>query len=186
MVKIIFGLGNPGKEYIKTRHNLGFLALDELAKKHNIRISRKSPQSLWGEGEILSKKIILIKPLTFMNLSGTSIKLSLAKFNLKPTNAIVVCDDLNLEPGKMRIRKSGSAGGHNGLKSIIDKLYTDNFPRLRIGIGYPSAGADPACFVLDKFSKYEWKFFEETVKNTSEILEYIIENGIEKAMNKYN
>lgn len=186
MVKIIFGLGNPGKEYIKTRHNLGFLVLDELAEKHNIRISKKSPQSIWGEGRILSKKIILVKPLTFMNLSGTSVKLNLAKFDLKPSDILVVCDDLNLEPGKIRIRKNGSAGGHNGLKSIIDKLQTEHFLRVRIGIGQPYQDEDSADFVLDKFSKYEWKFYEEVIKNTSEVLECIIEHGLENAMNKYN
>jgi len=186
MIKIIFGLGNPGKEYIKTRHNLGFLVLDELAEKHNIRISRKSPQSVWGEGIIASKKIILVKPATFMNLSGTSAKICLSKFDLKPSEALVVCDDLNLDPGKIRIRKGGSSGGHNGLKSISEKLQTDQFPRLRIGIGAAPEYKDSADFVLDKFSKNEWKFYEEVIKNTADVLEYIIKYGVENAMNKYN
>lgn len=186
MIKIIFGLGNPGKEYIKTRHNLGFLVLDELAEKHNIRISRKSTQSIWGEGKISSKEIILVKPITFMNLSGASAKICLAKFDLKPSEALVVCDDLNLDPGKIRIRKGGSSGGHNGLKSIADKLQTEQFPRLRIGIGSAPQYEDPADFVTDKFSKNELKFYEEVIKSTAEVLEYIIEHGVENAMNKYN
>ncbi|MFH1454350.1 MAG: aminoacyl-tRNA hydrolase [Armatimonadota bacterium] len=184
--RIIFGLGNPGKKYSRTRHNLGFLALEQLADKYSIKIAKKSLKSIWGEGEILSKRIVLVMPLTFMNLSGTAVKFNLGRFGIKPTESLIVCDDLNLSPGSIRIRMKGSAGGHNGLKSIIDVLQTDNFPRLRIGIGQPPEGDDSADFVLEKFSRSEWKFYQEEINKTVDILESIIENGIEYAMNKYN
>lgn len=181
---LIAGLGNPGKEYEKTRHNVGFIALDVLADKMNVKMGKLKFKSICGEGIIGGKKCLLMKPQTFMNLSGESIRDAAEFYKIPPENIIVIYDDVALEPGKVRIRPSGSAGGHNGMKSIIYLLNSDNFPRVRFGVGAPSH--DMVNHVLGHFSEEDGVSVTKAVKKIDEITETIIKCGISEAMNRYN
>lgn len=183
---IIIGLGNPGKKYEHTRHNAGFDAIDKLAEKHNIKMDKLKHKALLGEGRIGAEKVVLIKPQTYMNLSGESV-LSVCQF-YKPEfdKLIVMYDDIDLEVGKLRIRKKGSAGSHNGMKSIIKCIGTQEFPRIRIGVSKPPEGWDLANFVLSKYPKEQEKDLEESFERAVLTIEEIIDSGIESAMNKYN
>lgn len=183
---IIIGLGNPGKKYEHTRHNAGFDAIDKLAEKHNIKMDKLKHKALLGEGRIGAEKVVLIKPQTYMNLSGESV-LSVCQF-YKPEfdKLIVMYDDIDLEVGKLRIRKKGSAGSHNGMKSIIKCIGTQEFPRIRIGVSKPPEGWDLADFVLSKYPKEQEKDLEESLERVVLTIEEIIDSGIESAMNKYN
>ena len=155
---LIAGLGNPEAKYEGTRHNTGFAALDYLAGKWGIPVSKAKFQGLWGQGEVDGRKVCLLKPLTYMNLSGDSIAPLAAFFKIPPSHVIVLCDDVTQAPGKLRIRPSGSAGGHNGLKSIIARLGTDAFPRILIGVGEkPRPDYDLADWVLGRFPEEDAK-----------------------------
>jgi len=182
---VIVGLGNPGKEYESTRHNIGFIALDYFAQKHNIEINKIKHKAVVGEGRINNKKVMLVKPQTYMNLSGQSVREIAEYYNVDDDEIIVVYDDIDIETGEIRIRKSGSAGTHNGMKSIIYDLQSDKFPRVRVGISRDPR-MDLAKYVLSRFNEEEKKALEETVPRISDILEAIVEDGIEKAMNTYN
>ncbi len=183
---IIIGLGNPGKKYEHTRHNAGFDAIDKLAEKHNIKMDKLKHKALLGEGRIGSEKVILIKPQTYMNLSGESV-ISVCNFYKPDMDKIIVMyDDIDLDIGKLRIRKKGSAGSHNGMKSIIKCLASQDFPRIRIGVSKPPEGWDLADFVLSKFSKKEEEALEESFERAALTVEEIIKSDIESAMNKYN
>ena len=181
---LVVGLGNPDKKYINTRHNVGFEMLDVLASYANIKINKVKCKALIGEGRIGGVPVILAKPQTYMNLSGESVRELCNYFKISVQNILVMYDDISLDVGKIRIRQKGSAGGHNGMKNIIYHLQSDEFPRVRFGIGEPVG--DLADYVLSNFSKDETKILIESAKNIPEIIELIIKGHISKAMNKYN
>ena len=184
---IIAGLGNPGKKYEGTRHNIGWQVMDELADKHRIRIMESRFKGLVGKGVIGGEKVLLLKPLTYMNLSGESIGEAVRFYKIVETSRlIVVSDDISLDVGQLRMRKKGSAGGHNGLKNTISHLGSEEFMRIRIGVGDKPAGSDLVDYVLGSFSKEEKKILDETKRNAVLAIETIISDGIDKAMNLYN
>ncbi|MEG0829795.1 MAG: aminoacyl-tRNA hydrolase [Anaerovoracaceae bacterium] len=182
---IIVGLGNPGKKYENTRHNIGFIAVDQLAEKNNINITKIKHKALVGEGRISGQKVLLVKPQTYMNLSGNSVREVMEYYKVDVENLIVIYDDIDLDAGVLRIRKKGSAGTHNGMKSVIYDLKSDRFPRIRIGIG-SSGNMDLANYVIGGFTKGEKTLLEDVVTNGVLAAESIIKDGIEKAMNAYN
>ena len=182
---VIAGLGNPGKKYENTRHNMGFITIDQLAEKHNIKVDKLKFKALVGEGRIAGQKVMLVKPQTYMNLSGESIREVMNFYKLDPENLIVIYDDIDIEAGTLRIRKFGSAGTHNGMKSVVYQLQSDRFPRIRLGIGSQKKG-DLVNFVIGGFSKEEVPVLEEAVNHAVLATECIIEDGIDKAMNQYN
>lgn len=184
---LVAGLGNPGSQYDMTRHNIGFEVIDYIAGEYRVKIKKLKFKGLSGEINIGGEKVILLKPQTYMNLSGESIREYAAFFKIPTENIIIVNDDIYLDAGHMRIRKSGSAGGHNGLKSIIYQLGSENFPRVRIGVNSPlREKADLADFVLSRFSKEEIPVLEEVIIRAKKAVEEIISRGADSAMNKYN
>lgn len=184
---IIAGLGNPGKEYEMTRHNIGFEAIDYIGDKLGIKVNKLKFKALYGECRIGSEKVYLVKPQTYMNLSGESIREFCSFYKIPPGNVIVISDDIALEAGKIRIRAKGSAGGHNGLKSIIYQLQSDMFPRIRIGVGAPKhEDYDLADFVLGRFSKSEIPVLEDAIIRAAKAAEEIIKCDVGSAMNKFN
>ncbi len=184
---IIAGLGNPGPKYDGTRHNMGFDTIDVLADDHNITSCGVQMRAMFGKGIIGGEKVILLKPMTYMNLSGEAIGAFVRYYKIDPeTELIVVYDDIDQEPGQLRIRKKGSAGGHNGMKSIIQHLGTDKFPRVRIGVGAKPAGWDLADHVLSRFSKEERAKIDEAVEKAARAVEMIVAGDVEGAMNAYN
>ena len=182
---MIVGLGNPGKQYEFTRHNAGFLCLDYLAAKYNIKVNKIKFKSLVGEGNIGGEKVILLKPTTFMNLSGEAVVQAAGFYKIDVSDIIVVYDDISLPIGSLRIREKGSAGGHNGMKSIIYLLGKDNFPRIRLGVG-SNGERDLADHVLGKFSKEEMNGFSASVEDAVEAISYMLKGDTQKAMNLYN
>ncbi len=182
---IITGLGNPGRRYEHTRHNIGFITVDRLAEKHGIKINKIKHKALVGEGIISGQKVLLVKPQTYMNLSGQSVRDLVSYYKPEPENLIVVYDDVDLSMGRLRIRPSGSAGTHNGMRSIIYDLQRDDFPRLRIGIG-GERKMGLADYVTGGFGKEEKKLMEETVLRATAALECILGKGIDQAMNEFN
>ena len=184
---IIAGLGNPKKEYDNTRHNIGFAMIDALADKYNINVMDVKHKAITGKGIISGQKVILAKPLTFMNLSGESIRQLTDYYKVDPeTEVIIISDDISLPPGLIRVRKKGSAGGHNGLKNIIQHLGTEGFRRIRIGVGEKPKGYDLADYVLGHFSKEEQPFMKEGIEKAIGALEMILSDNIDGAMNEYN
>ena len=183
---IIAGLGNPGSKYENTRHNMGFLAIDNLAKRLNINVNRIKFKGLVGEGRIGNEKIVLLKPQTYMNNSGESIREILSFYKETPENLIVFVDDIDIGFANLRIKKGGSAGTHNGLKSIIHLIQSDEFPRIKIGVGKQYEGQDLADFVLSGFSKSDGAEIEKTIDLAVDAAVEIVENNVESAMNKYN
>ena len=181
---LIVGLGNPGKEYDGTRHNIGFETIDYISKKYNIDVNRTKFKGIFGEGFINNKKVVLLKPSTYMNLSGESIREAINFYKLENEEVLVIYDDISLEVGKIRIREKGSAGGHNGIKRIIANMSTDVFPRIKIGVGQPKG--DLVSHVLGKFSEEEIKDLNEVIEASSEAVEVIIKDGTKEAMNKLN
>ena len=189
-MKLIIGLGNPGTEYKWTRHNVGFEAIDKLAYDFNIQVNKNKYKSIYGEGLIFGEKVLLIKPLTYMNLSGECVRDFLAFYkDLELQDILVICDDINLDIGEIRIRKKGSAGGQNGLKNIIYQLGNENFPRLRIGVGQKPENYNLADYVLSKFTKDEDEKIIEGITKATDAIEIFIkdkEKGLDNAMNKFN
>lgn len=184
---IIAGLGNPKREYENTRHNIGFDVIDALAKKHGISVNETKWKGLIGKGIIAGQKVILVKPLTFMNLSGECIRQVADYFHVDPeTELLVIADDISLDVGKIRIRKKGSAGGHNGLKNIILHMGTEGFPRIKMGVGEKPAGYDLADYVLGHFSKDERTQMDASIEDAIDSIELILADEIDVAMNKYN
>lgn len=181
---LIVGLGNPGKEYAGTRHNIGFEAVDYIADKYNIELNRIKFKGIFGEGMINGKKVILLKPTTYMNLSGESIREVVNFYKISNEDIIIIYDDISLEVGRLRIREKGSHGGHNGIKSIIANLSTDVFPRVKIGVGGPKG--DLVSHVLGKFSNSEIEILRETIIATSEAVSTMITKDTNEAMNKFN
>ena len=181
---LIVGLGNPGKEYDGTRHNIGFAAVDYIADKYNIELNRVKFKGVFGEGFIDGKKVILLKPTTYMNLSGESIREVINFYKISNEEVIVIYDDISLEVGRLRIREKGSHGGHNGIKSIIANLGTDVFPRVKIGVGAPKGNL--VSHVLGKFSEDEIEILRETIKASSDAVSIMIKSDAKEAMNKLN
>ena len=184
---LIAGLGNPEAQYNGTRHNAGFAALDYLAGKWGIPVSKSKFQGLWGQGEVEGRKVFLLKPLTYMNLSGDSIAPLASFFKIPPEHVVVLCDDITQAPGKLRIGPSGSAGGHNGLKSIIARLGTDGFPRIRIGVGAkPRPDYDLADWVLGRFTEEEAKAVEGRRPDIEAAARLIMARKLAEAQSRHN
>ena len=184
---LIVGLGNPGKQYENTRHNVGFDAIDLLVDEYRVPSSGKQHKAMYGKGVIGGRKVILAKPLTYMNLSGESVRAMVDYYKIDPEQElIVVYDDISLEPGKIRIRKKGSAGGHNGIKNIIAQLGTQNFQRVKVGVGEKPKGWDLADYVLGRFSKEEEPVVREALEKAAKACSEIITEDVTSAMNKYN
>jgi PTH1 family peptidyl-tRNA hydrolase len=182
---VIVGLGNPGAKYAKTRHNVGFDAIDRLADLHGIKVNKIKYKALVGEGFIKGERVMLVKPQTFMNLSGETVHKIFSYHKLPIENLIVIYDDVDTEFAKLRIRKKGSAGTHNGMRHIIYMLQKEDFPRIRIGIG-KSDRIPLRDFVLQKFSKEEAAFMNDAIDRAAKSVDAILAEGIEKAMNTYN
>ena len=184
---LIVGLGNPGKDYERTRHNAGYRALDVLAGKLGCTVDKGKFQGLYGQTTYDGKKLFLLKPLTYMNLSGRSVLQLSAYFNIPPQRIIVLFDDISLEPGRLRIRADGSAGGHNGIKSIISEVGSQEFPRVKIGVGAkPHAEQDLADWVLSSFSASEDKALISALDRAADAALCIIDRGVPEAANRYN
>lgn len=183
---LIVGLGNPGLRYEKTRHNLGFMVVDLLARQMQTQVKREECRAQIGRAVIENQTAELVKPQTFMNLSGESVSCLLKKENRGAEKLIVISDDLALPVGSIRLRAKGSSGGHNGLKSLIACLKTEDFIRVRIGIQPEHALSDTKNFVLEKFSKSETETIEKVLETSAEAIRFIISDGIEKAMARYN
>lgn len=183
---LIVGLGNPEEEHSNTRHNMGFDTINKLANEYNIKINKNKFKGLCGSGIIENEKVILLKPQTYMNLSGESIKEAMAFYKIKSENIIVIYDDIDIEPGIIKIRKKGGPGGHNGMKSVISEIDTQNFPRIRIGIGKPENKGQLIEYVIGKMPQTDKDILEKaTILGKEAILE-IIKNGVDIAMNKFN
>lgn len=181
---LIVGLGNPGKQYEQTRHNIGFDVIDYMANKYNIDVNREKFKGICGEGFIENKKVILLKPLTYMNLSGESIRELANFYKLEDDEIIVVYDDISLDIGRLRIREKGSAGGHNGIKSIIQNLGGDKFPRVKVGVGQPKDNL--VNHVLGKFSKEDREHIEKVIPVVSDAIVEIVKNDAKESTNKFN
>lgn len=184
---LIVGLGNPGKQYEHTRHNIGFDVMDAIADKYNISISEKKHKALCGKGVVAGQKVVLAKPQTFMNLSGESVVELLHYYKLDPEDEmLVIFDDISLAPGGLRIRKKGSAGGHNGIKNIIALTGTQNFMRVKVGVGEKPKGWDLADHVLGHFDATDRKKVEEAIADAVAATEMILQGEIDQAMNDFN
>lgn len=184
---LIVGLGNPGKEYEKTRHNCGFRAIDCLADKLGCKIDKGKFQGLYGQTTYGGRKLLLLKPLTYMNLSGRSVLQLSAYFHVPPQRIIVLFDDISLAPGRLRIRAEGSAGGHNGIKSIISEIGSQEFPRVKIGVGAkPRLDYDLADWVLSTFSASEETALSTALENAADAALCIIDHGVPEAANRFN
>ena len=183
---IIAGLGNPSKEYEKTRHNAGFDTIDLLAEKLGIDLTEKKHRAYCGKGMIGTEKVLLLKPQTFMNNSGESLRDAADFYKVEPEQILVIYDDISLEPGQLRIRMKGSAGGHNGIKSIIAHLKTQDFPRIKIGVGAKPERMDLADYVLSRFSPAERDKMEESFREGAEAVITFLKDGKDAAMNQYN
>lgn len=181
---LIVGLGNPGSQYEDTRHNIGFKVIDNISKEYNIEINRQKFKGMCGEGFINGEKVILLKPTTYMNLSGESIREAIDFYKLSNEDILVIYDDISLDVGRLRIRDKGSAGGHNGIKSIIAHLGTDIFPRIKVGVGQPNV--DLVHYVLGKFSKEEMEVLSESIDASTKAAVEILSNDVKTAMNKFN
>ena len=181
---LIVGLGNPGKEYEDTRHNIGFKVVDNIAKEYNIEINRQKFKGTYGEGFIDGEKVMILKPTTYMNLSGESVREVMDFYNLDNKDILVIYDDISLEVGTLRIREKGSAGGHNGIKSIIAHLGSDAFSRIKVGVGQPDVNL--IKYVLGKFTKGELTVLSEVIGATTKATSEIIKGDVKIAMNKFN
>lgn len=182
----VIGLGNPGRAYDGTRHNVGFDTIDCLAERNNVKLNKIKHKAVYGETYINNEKVILVKPQTYMNRSGECVLDIYSYYNIPIENIIVIYDDIDIKFGSLRIRQKGSAGSHNGMKSIIYHLQSEHFPRIRIGIGKPEEGMDLADFVLSRFTKDEREIIDSTIERAALAVETIISQGLNKAMNEYN
>ncbi|HAN44106.1 MAG TPA: aminoacyl-tRNA hydrolase [Ruminococcaceae bacterium] len=184
---IVAGLGNPGREYEKTRHNAGFLALDKICERYSFKIDRLKFKSLCGDAVVGGKRVLFLKPSTYMNNSGEAIRDAMQFYKVPIQNVLVVFDDISLDVGKMRIRRKGTDGGHNGIKNIIYLTGSDDFPRIKIGVGQkPHPDFNLADWVLSSFSRDDLKLLDEVFDKTCDAVRLIIEGRISEAMNKYN
>jgi peptidyl-tRNA hydrolase, PTH1 family len=184
-MKLIVGLGNPGEEYATSRHNVGFRCIRALARKHHIELDQKRSQARLGQGQIGGQAVVLARPHTYMNLSGLAVRGLLQWLRLAPSDLIVVYDDMDLPLARLRLRSSGSAGGHRGMQSIMDSLGTSEFSRIRVGIGRPEGNA-AVDYVLGDFTAAERKLMEEAYSRVVEAVGIIVADGLEAAMNRFN
>ncbi len=185
-IRLVVGLGNPGRHYARTRHNVGFWCVDLLAKEHSIALSRRRPKAVIGEGVIGGVSVALAKPRSFVNESGWAVRFLLDRYHATPANIVVVYDDMNLPLGSIRLRPRGSSGGHNGMKSIIDAVSTQEFPRLRIGIGRPPTNSDDIEYVLGRMSRAEREIADKTVAIAAQAITVALTEGVGEAMNRFN
>lgn len=184
---LVVGLGNPGREYEATRHNMGFDTIDHLVEDYNVPQGGVKFNAMYGKGRIGGQPVILMKPLSYMNLSGGPIREMANYFKIDPeTEMIVIYDDIDLDPGQLRIRKKGSAGGHNGIKHIIQQLGTQNFVRIKVGVGAKPKGWDLADYVLGRFDKDDRALVEEAQERACKAVELILTDSVDAAMNEYN
>lgn len=183
-MKLIVGLGNPGKAYANNRHNVGYRCIDYFARKHRIPIRERKARAKVGMGEVVEKRVVLAKPRTFVNLSGQSVSRLVRQFSVALEDLVVVCDDLDLPLGKVRIRQGGGSAGHKGMESVIESLGSQDFPRIRVGIGRPDG--DEIAYVLSDFTAEEREVIKEAVAKVADALHCILTEGIEMAMNRYN
>ena len=184
---IIVGLGNPGREYQNTRHNIGFQVIDAIAEKNNISVKEKKYKALIGKGVVAGQKVLLVKPQTYMNLSGESVREVIDYYKIdEKEELIVISDDISLDVGQIRIRKKGSAGGHNGLKNIILHLGHDQFERIKMGVGEKPQGYDLADYVLGHFTQMEQEILQDSIARVVQAVETIMTDGVDQAMNRYN
>ncbi len=183
---MIAGLGNPTKEYDRTRHNVGFAVIDELADRYGIDVSERKHRALCGRGAIEGQKVLLAKPQTFMNLSGESLRALTDYYKVLPEELIVIYDDISLPPGQLRIRLKGSAGGHNGIKNIIAHLGTQEFPRIKVGVGEKPPRMDLKDYVLSRFSKGEQELMDAAFREAAQAAVMMICDGADRAMNHFN
>lgn len=183
---LIVGLGNPEKDYSNTRHNMGFNVVNQLAKQYEIEINKNKFQGLYGNGIIEQEKVTLLKPQTFMNLSGKSIREIIQFYKIEMEQLIVIYDDIDIEAGEIKIRKAGGAGTHNGMKSVVQELNSQDFKRIRVGIGKPERKEDLMQYVIGAIPKEEKEKLDEGVQFAKEAIIEIIKNGIDTAMNKFN
>lgn len=183
---LIVGLGNPEEDYSKTRHNMGFNTINKIAKEYNIEVNKKKFDALYGEGFIENEKVILLKPQTYMNLSGKSIVQVVNFYKIPMENIFVIYDDIDIEPGNIKIRKKGSSGSHNGMKSVVAELQTEDFARIRVGIGKPEYKDDIINYVIGAIPKEERNTLDEGTTKAAKAMISIIKDGIDNAMNKFN
>lgn len=183
---IIVGLGNPEEEYSNTRHNMGFDTINKIAQKYDIKFSKTNFKGIYGTGIIEGEKVILLKPQTYMNLSGESIKEVIDFYKVSTENLIIIYDDIDIEPGIIKLRKTGGPGTHNGMKSVINKIGTEKFPRVRIGIGKPEYKGDLINYVIGKIPNEDKKILEKSTDLAKDAVIEVIKNGVDIAMNKFN
>ncbi len=183
---LIVGLGNPEEEYSHTRHNMGFDVINKIAKEYEIEVTRTKFNGLYGSGIIEDEKVILLKPQTYMNLSGECIKPFLDFYKLSPENLIVIYDDIDTMPGTIRIRKKGGPGTHNGMKSVVHEILSDEFIRIRVGIGSPNDKSEMIEYVIGKLEDEEYNKLTMGIDKAEEAVVEILKNGIDKSMNKFN
>ena len=183
---LIVGLGNPEPDYSKTRHNMGFDVINKIAKKYEIELTRTKFDGIYGSGIIEEEKVILLKPQTFMNLSGKSIKQFVDFYKIPLENVLVIYDDMDIEIGTIKLRKKGGPGTHNGAKSVVRELSSEDFPRIRVGIGKPVDEYDAVDYVIGKLDDEIYEKLEMGINKASEAVEEFLKNGIDIAMNKYN
>lgn len=183
---LIIGLGNPEEEYSKTRHNMGFNTINRLAEQYDIQINKSKFQGLYESAIIEGQKVILVKPQTYMNLSGNCVQEFANFYKVQKENIIIIYDDMDFEPGQVKVRRKGHAGGHNGMKSIIQNLGTDEFPRIRIGIGRPKNDGDEINYVIGAIPQDEIPKLNEGIEKAKDVIIEILKNGIDSAMNKFN
>lgn len=185
-MKLIVGLGNPGSRYRGTRHNVGWEVLDRLARKHSIAIEEDTGWAEVGRGDIGPHRVVLARPMTYVNASGMAVQDLKRRYRVKPSDLFLIVDDLDLPLGRLRLRQKGTAGGHNGLRSVIEALGTDRFPRMRVGIGRPPGKTDAADHVLARFSAEERQMLNDALDRAVEALEVAIVDGVDVAMNRFN
>ncbi len=185
MIKLVVGLGNPGREYEKTRHNVGWWILDELAQRLGFSFDRKKFKGAYGEVRVNDQKVLFLKPLTYMNRSGESVSQFVRFFKLKPSEVLLIYDDLDLPVGKVRVRLKGSSGGHRGVQSVIDSLGTNEIPRVKVGIGRPATKEEVVDYVLSPFGRGELPAVEEAVKRAADCVETLLKEGVsQKTLSK--
>ncbi len=183
---LIVGLGNPEEDYNRTRHNMGFHVINKIAQKYQIAINKKKFDSFYGEGTIEGVKVILLKPQTYMNLSGEAIVQVVRFYKIPMENVCIIYDDMDVEPGQIKIRKKGGPGSHNGMKSVVENLQTEEFARIRVGIGSPQRKEDSISYVIGAIPEEEEKILDKATTKAAEAMENILKEGIDKAMNQFN
>lgn len=185
-MKLIVGLGNPGRTYLRTRHNLGFRVVDEVAARHGLRFSKRQFNAELADGAVAGVRVLLVKPQTFMNASGDAVAPLAGYYQIPPGDILVIHDDLDLTPGKLRLRRSGTAGGHRGIASLIERLGTKEFPRVKIGIGHPEGPIEVVDYVLQAFSADEAAVVDRAVTAAADAVEVFLSDGLDAAMRKFN